>query len=109
MTAIGATDETLTHSPDRVDGHTVDGVEDITVDLNSPLIRWVLSSLVDLVQMRGDHSAVDLKAAVRRIILEYEFVGACGDSVIDADKMVVIDRQVKAIVRILDKARLDMT
>jgi len=108
MTAIGTTDETITHSLDQVDGHPVDRVEDITFDLNSPLIRWVLSSLADLVEIQGNHAPVNLEATVRRITLEY-VLDTCGDSVIDTDKMTVIDKQVKAIVGILDKVRLDMT
>ena len=51
---------------------------------------------------------MNLEAAVRRITLEY-VLDTCGDSVIDTDKMTAIDKQVKAIVGILDKIRTSNT
>lgn len=78
--------KTVPHSLDQVDGHTVDKVEDITIDLNSLLLRWVLSSLVDLIQKQDHHSALNLEAAAHHILLEY-VLDTCGNSVIDADKL----------------------
>lgn len=74
----------------------MDEVEDITADLNNPLIRWVFSSLIDLIEIQGNHAPVNLEAAVRRITLE-NVLDTCGTASLIQKKITAIDKQVKAV------------
>ncbi len=68
---------------------------------------WKLQELLSLLDERHDEPATHLTPLVRRVLTEQTFIDENGDGVIDDMCRIDIDRQVRLIVTVLERVRIE--
>jgi hypothetical protein len=66
---------------------------------------WVLHDLVGMVAAAHDRPVRELEPMIRRVVTEQNFVDECGDTVMDAQGIKMIERQVQVILKVLESVR----